>query len=488
MKKTDMAHTSLRDNFHVIFKYKLVVAMIFLGVICIVGIITFLMPKVYEAEAKIIVKFGRENIYMPTSPTMKENQPVIFDYSREERINSEVEILNGRNLIEKVISDLGPYAIYPNLDKRLFLINPFKKMFDPVEQSDTLFAKTTIAFMENLHIEAVRKSNIIQIKYHHNDPFIASRVVNKLIDVFLEFHLNVYKKYHGYDFFDNQVAVLKKKLEASENQYDAFCRKNNITSLDEQKSLLLQTISSLRTDHENTLMEISEKEEKIRALSGHSANDFGEASMGEETELNPHAISSIKSKLNELRLKEQALLSTFTQNSVPVENIRKEIRKAKDLLKREEKIYHDKAITSIEHNLSALRRRELVQKEQFIVYQQELERMNGLERELKDLERKVTINEETYQLYVKHMEEERLSQAMDMQKIANISVVEPALPPMKPIKPNIMLNIALAVILGTFASILIPLYIEYLEHSFSNREDVGKYLELPVMASISETE
>ena len=488
MKKTDVAHTSLRDIFQVIFKFKLVVTIIFLSVVCAVTLITFVMPKVYEADAKIMVKFGRENIYMPTSPTMRENQPILFDYSREERLNSEVEILNGRNLIEKVIGDLGPNKIYPDLDKKPLLVNPFAKKPETVEQENEVFTKATLLFMQNLSIEPVRKSNIIDIKYQHNDPLIAAQVVNKLIEVFLEFHLNVYKKTHGYEFFDNQVAILKEKLENSENDYEAFCRQNNITSLNEQKSLLLQTISSLKTDHERTLSEISEREGKRGALLGSSDTAISEVIMGEETELNPLAISSIKSKLNELKLEQEELLSKFTPNSIPVTNIRNEINKAQELLKREERIYHDKAITSIAHNLSALQKREMIQNEQLGAYQQELDRINGLELRLKEFERKVKLNEETYQLYVKNMEEARLSQAMDTQKIANISVVEPALPPMKPIRPDILLNIALSLILGVFAGILVPLYMEYMQHSFSNREDVLKYLDLPVMASVPEIE
>ena len=488
MKKTDIAHTSLRDIFQVIFKYKLMVTLIFLSVVCAATLITFIMPKVYEADAKVMVKFGRENVYTPTTPTMRENQPVLFDYSREERINSEVEILNGRNLIEKVISELGAKKIYPDLDKKTLLKNPFAEKLGPVEEENELFTQTTLMFMENLTVEAVRKSNIIDIKYQHNDPIIAAQVVNKLIDVFLEFHLNVYKKSHGYEFFDNQVAILKEKLETSENEYESFCRENNITSLAEQKSLLLQAISSLKADHSRTLSEISEREGKRKALQGQSTSDLSDVTMGEETELNPLAISSIKSKLNELRLEEEELLSKFTPNSVPVTNIRSEINKAQELLKREERVYHDKAITSISHNLSALQKRELVQNEQLRTYQQELDRINGLELRLKELERKVRLNEETYQLYVKHMEEARLSQAMDTQKIANISVVEPALPPIEPIKPNKLLNIALSLLLGVFVGILAPLYMEYMQHSFSNREDVVKYLDLPVMASVPEIE
>lgn len=105
---------------------------------------------------------------------------------------------------------------------------------------------------------------------------------------------------------------------------------------------------------------------------------------------------------------------------------------------------------------------------------------------LKELERQVKINEENYQLYVKHMEEARISNAMDNQKLANISVVEPALPPIKPVKPNKLLNIILSIFLGGFAGLGVAFSSEYFSHSFNNGEDVKKHLDLPVFASIPE--
>jgi len=82
------------------------------------------------------------------------------------------------------------------------------------------------------------------------------------------------------------------------------------------------------------------------------------------------------------------------------------------------------------------------------------------------------------------MEEARISNAMDNQKIANISVVEPALPPIKPVKPKKLLNIILSIILGGVAAVGVAFSSEYFSHSFNNAEDVKKHLDLPVLASI----
>ena len=107
MNTENEAQDNLRDLLNIIFKHKAKMITIFLTVVLTVTIGSFLTSPVYEASSKILVKFGRENTFMLTNPAMSGNSPVLFDSSREERINSEVEIFKGRNLTKKVLSDLG---------------------------------------------------------------------------------------------------------------------------------------------------------------------------------------------------------------------------------------------------------------------------------------------------------------------------------------------------------------------------------------------
>ena len=120
---------SLRDPLNVVFKHKLKIITVFLTVVVIVTIGSFLMPPVYEASSKILLKFGRENVFIPTTNRVEGRNPtVFFDSSRQERLNSEMEIIKGRDLIEKVISNLGVKKIYPNIDKEPLISLPFSKV------------------------------------------------------------------------------------------------------------------------------------------------------------------------------------------------------------------------------------------------------------------------------------------------------------------------------------------------------------------------
>jgi len=52
-----------------------------------------------------------------------------------------------------------------------------------------------------------------------------------------------------------------------------------------------------------------------------------------------------------------------------------------------------------------------------------------------------------YRLYLTKFEESRISNAMDTEKIANVSLIEPARPPLEPVSPKVMLNMVLALML-----------------------------------------
>jgi len=106
----------------------------------------------------------------------------------------------------------------------------------------------------------------------------------------------------------------------------------------------------------------------------------------------------------------------------------------------------------------------------------------------KELERQSKLDEENYQLYVRKTEESRISNAMDTEKIVNLSIVEPASVPTKPVQPKILLNICLSVILGTLLSLGGTMLAEYLAHTFNKAEDAEKRLGVPVLATIREME
>lgn len=273
-------------------------------------------------------------------------------------------------------------------------------------------------------------------------------------------------------------------MEDSQKALDDFRKRYNIRSLPEQKSYLLKQISELEVEQAKTAAQISENKGTRASLVNSSSAGPGENRLGKETDLNVHAISDIKNRIADLRLKEEEMLAKYTENSYGVKSIRKELEEARKLLAAEEKTYHDKEVQTLNHSVEGLSDKQQTQRKHMSGYDHQLSRITNIELQLRELERQFRIDEENYLFYVKKMEEQRMFNAMDTEKMVNITVAEPALKPIAPIKPRKKLNMAVALLLGTFAGLGLAFTSEALTRTIGRSSDLEKCINTPVIGSI----
>ncbi|MFX0548407.1 YveK family protein [Hathewaya histolytica] len=72
--------------------------------------------------------------------------------------------------------------------------------------------------------------------------------------------------------------------------------------------------------------------------------------------------------------------------------------------------------------------------------------------------------------------------------MGQIEILDKAVIPEKPIKPNKKLNMAIALFLGLLLSTGVSFLLEYLDRTLKSEEDIERYLDLPVLAVIPKIE
>ncbi|WP_349408723.1 YveK family protein [Pseudalkalibacillus sp. SCS-8] len=70
--------------------------------------------------------------------------------------------------------------------------------------------------------------------------------------------------------------------------------------------------------------------------------------------------------------------------------------------------------------------------------------------------------------------------------VSNVTILSKADTPMSPIKPNPMLNMAIAFVVGLMAGVGLAFLLEYLDNTVKTEQDIEKQLELPVLGVIAE--
>jgi uncharacterized protein involved in exopolysaccharide biosynthesis len=480
VKRQEAQTGSIRDFLTVVFKHKTKILIIFFSIVLATTLISLIIPPVFETKTTLLVKYGREYLNQPEVGTAPPGTSMYL--SQEEIINSEVQILRSPELAKKVIEALRIENMYPELVK-----DPPKKM-SPMDAA-------VIQFGKSLAVEGVRKSNVINVSFRHEDPRMAAKTVNKLVELYKVKHLEVFSTPHS-SFLEGQVAALRQKLAVSQNNMESYKQKNRVYSLEEQRTLLLKQRTDLDTELLNTRNTVDELERKLSTLRAQTRTLSQNKSLYTPTERDKIIVDA-RSRLLALQLSEQELLRKYTENNRLVVDTRKEIQMVKNFLGEQEKdiqskvqtgnvVYQEahRALVTTEADLSA-------QKAKLATLGGQLKQLDGAiknldlsEKEMLNLKRELTTDEKNYQAYSDKMEEARLTDDMNRLKLANISVIQPALVPVKPLFPRMKLNVALSIVFGALGAIGYALFSERNSHGLVTPEIAEKRLNLVVLAAI----
>ena len=329
---------------------------------------------------------------------------------------------------------------------------------------------------------------------------MAALILNRLCDLLLEHHLQVHRKHDSYDFFERQFELLRANLTETEGKLQGFRAKHHISSLVEQRSLLLRQLADRRNELDLTLIQEVESRHRIKEFNQVLLDTPETVAQGEEIDHNPYIISSLQTRLVELELKQNDLLTKYNEESRLVRNTREEIEIVRQKLQEQEGKRYGKSQYGLNPTYQGLRESLLrnmaelkataakrqTQETQLASYEDNLRGLNSLESELKQLQYEADVALESFRLYQKKREESRISQAMDSDKIVNFSIMESAIPPLRPIKPNINLMLLIGIIFGLIGSFFLALTLEYIRDTLERPEEVEDFLRLPVLASIPE--
>ncbi|UCG08780.1 MAG: GumC family protein [Desulfobacterales bacterium] len=516
MDSRETANAFLRIFLHILFKRKFFIITFFSATALMAGIYATKIDPIYTASSQILVKLGREHFFVPTS-TNEAFTPTI-SFSSREQINSEIELIKSRPLIEKVVDAIGPTVIYEDLaEKNPGILKPFelrlRQFFKQILNRDqqqtqaSIYGKplvlsksdrAVLGVQRGLTVQGVRDSRVIEISFKHKDPQIAARVTEALVSAYLEIRSHVYKNPESYSFFEGQSKILKARINRLEEELKSFKKEHNIISLEEERTIVLSKKADLQSTLNESLSEKVETEKRIGEISQQLEATPSKIQQGESTDLNPYLISSLEERLVSLEIKERELLAKYTENNHMVQDVRKQLKIVRDRLAEQEKKRYGSArfgpnptyqrlkedLFRNEAELKAINAKIQSQRGHLAEYSTRLDELNQFEHKLNDLQNQLAVDQKNFQLYLTKHEESRIHSEMDSKKIANISVIKPAQPPLKPTGNKAVLILAIGLIAAVFGSVGMAIFLEYLSEDLERPEDIENLLGAPVLTSI----
>ena len=470
---------SIRDVFTIVLKHKGKILTVFLGTIMTVMGYTLLMPPTFEAQASLMVKIGREHMYRSEFGGITPALP----FDQERIVESEIQILSSRDLTQRVIETLGIAAIYPEISE-----NPPREI-TPLEAAIR-------KMQDHLSVAKVRDSNVIKVTFENRSPTLAAQSLSLLVNFFKEKHLEVFSNPKA-SFLEKQLIVHQNKLKASKSALQSFKQEHGLSSLEEERRLLLEQRRDLDAKLKETNHTMYGLTSKLHLLKKQISQISVSTSL-ESVSARERVIDETKAHLLSLRLKEQDLSTRYKAKSRFVENIRKEISMVETFIDDQESHLTDTVKTGKNPVYQALELEILraesertffkTQAEEITEQLQELNKtlasFDELEKELSTLQLNVDSDQQNYATYLAKVEEARVSEEMDQLKMANISIIQPPTVPEKPVKPSIAVNFLLGIFAGGGAGLVFAFVSEHFERGYSRPEFVSQDLGLPILSSI----
>jgi uncharacterized protein involved in exopolysaccharide biosynthesis len=475
---------SVRDILTALFKHKTKIIIVFLLVFGIVAGYVFTLVPLYEAQSSLILKLGREHIFRPE--VGKESQ--IVEFNEEAAVQSEIEIISSKDLIRRVVSSLGVEKVYPEF------LDPSDSEFstNPLE-------KAVGTFRGKLLAKPIKGSNVLEISYKNPRPAVAAEALNLLIEYLKEKHLQVFSDPKA-SFLTRQLHAYLEQLQHSEDNLQAFKRKNNLSSpLVEQQRRLLDQKALLDSDYKRIKNQLQGLAGKITSLDAQMKSVLENIPVSTVEE--GGNLEKAKDDLFALKREEQKLLTKYTETSFPVLNLRKEIDLVEKFILAEQKNERANTVASGKKamysklemdRLEAVSESTTLEASGHVIALQiegldkNIQRLDDLNKELIVLERQRAADEQNYNLYLTRVEEANVSEEMDRLKMANISVIQRAEVPGVPAGRSPILLLILGAIFGVLAGTGFGLLLEYFEGAYTRPDQAASDLNLPLLASFSQ--
>ena len=161
-----------------------------------VGVAAERWPWKYESHAKFLVRNARQELLV--TPNNSSAGMLREDVS-EETINSEIELIRSRDILERVVRESN--LVRADVDP------------DPAVATE----RAVSALQSALTVAPIRKTNLILVSYRSRDPQLAAAVLRRLSDYYLSLHVTMHSSPGTFVLFTEQAERWRQQLVEAEN-------------------------------------------------------------------------------------------------------------------------------------------------------------------------------------------------------------------------------------------------------------------------------
>jgi succinoglycan biosynthesis transport protein ExoP len=444
----------LREHWRVVWHRRWAVVTVFLLVVGLVGLYSFLASPVYEATAIVEVQ--------PQARRLAPGQDVSgigagsYGWFAEQTYqNTQVEIIRSRAVAERAFQTLG-LKNDPRFVNAKDPVGALRDMIRPVPR---------------------RETGLIEISMRSANPDDAARCVNAIADIFVDRNLQKAK--------DNTAQALKsisslmdplreRVTDVEAKRFDVL-KKTESYSPETQQDIIRQRLSKLNEGLNATQMEASRLRtllDKVEQIQGGQGDPMAIPELAKD-----EALQRLGSEKVGLERDFEAVKVTYRPGAPPYQEAESRLEKIQQRIRDQVAVHlgsirneYDLAVSSLASIRSEIKTAE----------QQAFQA--GVASSEYDVARMdASTTKAMYDVIAKTLNEVKVNAELVSN---NITLLDHAIPPIYPVAPNKRLNLVLGLLIGAFMGIATAFFLDYLDNTFHRPEDIERHLQLNTLAIV----
>ena len=407
-------------------------AVVLAGVLLVAGLAllaSLVLPKKYSATAEVIVDLKAPDPVMGTALP----QQALAGY-----MATQIEIVESERVARAVVDTLG-LADSPIWQKR---------WDDETGGSKNLASWLPKRLQKDLDVRSSREGNIIRISVRSGEPMEAARLANAFANAYLQtaIALRVEPARQNAAFFESQRASARELLERAQARLSAFQRTNSISSADE------------RLDIEQTrLVELSSQLAMLQGLVADSQSRGAAAAKGGAGSL-PETLES--------RLV-QKLRGDLAEADARLQKARLQLGEAHpeyQRLETEASSIRTKLDAEVDRYAQGVRTTGAINERRLAEVRRALEEQRARVLKIRGLRDELAVLQDDVQTARRNLEtvaQRQVTTTLESQsRQTNAALLTPAVTPVEPASPKLVLNVAGGVLFGLLLGAAVALLLE----------------------------
>ncbi len=454
-----------------IIKRLWLVGIVAVVVVTVVAFYTFRQTSIYTAEASVVIDL--------TPPQVLQNVQEVVPlgsgsfWSTREYFETQYRIIRSRAVAEKVVARLG-------LDHNDAFLGLDPAM-DPVKKAQIYKALDPVEMViDRISVRPVKDSRVVVIAVEDPNPQLAADLVNAVAEEYME--QNVDRKlattHNAAEWLVGRLGEIRSELEKSEKALYQFKVDHDVlsTSLEARQNITserLVAISDALTKTALRRVELEARRQALQEVLAQSKSDEFKAESFKPIADNA-LIMELKREYFRLQAERAELAERYLADHPKRVALEERIAKVRGDVTHAIQIVIDSTETEFREASDEERRLKNMLEQS----KQEALAVNKLEVQYEQLKREKDHNQTQYEQMVKRQKDVDVA---GMLRTNNIRLLDAALVPKYPSRPNRSRNVMFAMLIGLLMGLALAILLEFFDNTVKSQDDIEKGLGLPLL-------